>query len=172
MSEKIKLQVGDHAFTTSRETLCMRKGSMLEAMFSGRHSIKPEEDGSIFIDRDGEHFKLILNYLRDGKLPSGLSNDTREALAAEAEYYQLEDLVERLTPTAQKIVEYKTVTVNFSGVRPRSQQQIMGDSFWKSNDRYSKRLSADMCSRDNVRHERLHSERGPFRPTSVLEVGM
>jgi len=115
MSEKIKLQVGDHAFTTSRETLCMRKGSMLEAMFSGRHSIKPEEDGSIFIDRDGEHFKLILNYLRDGKLPSGLSNDTREALAAEAEYYQLEDLVERLTPTAQKIVEYKTVAVNFNG---------------------------------------------------------
>ena len=113
MSEKIKLQVGDHAFTTSRETLCMRKGSMLEAMFSGRHSIKPEEDGSIFIDRDGEHFKLILNYLRDGKLPSGLSNDTREALAAEAEYYQLEDLVERQTPspTAQNILEYKTITV-------------------------------------------------------------
>ena len=160
MSEKIKLQVGDHAFTTSRETLCMRKGSMLEAMFSGRHSIKPEEDGSIFIDRDGEHFKLILNYLRDGKLPSGLSNDTREALAAEAEYYQLEDLVERLTPTAQKIVEYKTVTVNFNGDKWRYDK--------KHNDRYSKRLIADMCSRDNVRHERLHSERGPFRPTSVL----
>jgi hypothetical protein len=33
----------------------------------------------------------FLNYLRDGKLPSGLSNDTREALAAEVEYYQLED---------------------------------------------------------------------------------
>jgi hypothetical protein len=51
--------------------------------------------------------------LRDGKLPSGLSNDTREALAVEAEYYQLEDLVERQTPspTAQKILEYKTITV-------------------------------------------------------------
>ena len=131
----------------------MHKGSMLEAMFSGRHNIKPEEDGSVFIDRDGEHFKLILNYLRDGKLPSGLSNDTREALAAEAEYYQLEDLVERLTPTptAQKIVEYKTVTVCFC---------------W--DKRYSKRMSADMRSRGNVRHERLHSEGGPFRPTSML----
>ena len=131
-------------------------------MFSGRHSIKIEEDGSSFIDRDGEHFKLILNYLRDGKLPSDLSSHIREALAAEAEYYQLEDLVERLTPTAQKIVEYKTVTVNFFGG-----WQCAG----QCNDRYSKRLSADMCSRDNVRRERLHSERGPFRPTSVL-VGM
>ena len=71
-------------------------------MFSGRHNIKTEEDGSIFIDRDGEHFKLILNYLRDGKLPSGLSNDTREALAAEAEYYRLEDLVERLTASRRR----------------------------------------------------------------------
>jgi hypothetical protein len=52
MSEKIMLQVGDHAFTTSRETLCMRKGSMLEAMFSGRHKIKLGEDGRIFIDRE------------------------------------------------------------------------------------------------------------------------
>ena len=101
--------------------------------------------------------------MRDGKLPSGLSNDTREALAAEAEYYQLEDLVERLTPTAQKIVEYKTVTVNFNGSWRSWREQ------WQYSDRYSKRLIADMCSRDNVRHERLHSERGPFRPTSVLK---
>jgi hypothetical protein len=91
-ANKVKLQVGDHSFTTSRDTLCRVKGSMLEAMFSGRHAIKAEEDGSVFIDRDGEHFKFILNYLRDGKLPSGLSREVREVLAAEAEYYQLEDL--------------------------------------------------------------------------------
>ena len=57
-----------HAFTTSRETLCMRKGSMLEAIFSGRHNIKPEEDGSIFIDRDGEHFNFALALFLAGML--------------------------------------------------------------------------------------------------------
>ena len=51
-AHKIKLQVGDHAFTTSRDTLCKVKGSMLEAMFSGRHKIKLGEDGRIFIDRE------------------------------------------------------------------------------------------------------------------------
>ena len=104
--------------------------------------------------------------MRDGNLPSDLSNDTREALAAEAEYYQLEDLVERLTPspTAQKIVEYKTVTVSFDG-----RAGHRGTDRWFSNDRYSKMISAEMRSRGNVRHDRLHSERKPFRPTSVLK---
>ena len=64
---KIRLQVGEHFYTTLRETLCRVKGSMLEAMFSGRHVIKTEADGLVFIDRDGEHFKISLNYLRDGK---------------------------------------------------------------------------------------------------------
>ena len=64
---------------------------MLEAWFSGRHVIKTEADGSVFIDRDGEHFKIILNYLRDGKIPDGIRD--RPALAAEAAYYGLEHLM-------------------------------------------------------------------------------
>lgn len=28
--------------------------------------VQPEPDGSYFIDRDGTHFRYILNYLRDG----------------------------------------------------------------------------------------------------------
>lgn len=35
---------------------------MLAAMFSGRHELLKEEDGCVFIDRDGTHFRLeILN---------------------------------------------------------------------------------------------------------------
>ena len=41
---------------------------MLHAMFSGRFDTKPAEDGSYFIDRDGTHFRYILNYLRTGQL--------------------------------------------------------------------------------------------------------
>jgi len=39
---------------------------MLSAMFSGRHNVTKDEDGRYFIDRDGTHFRYILNYLRDG----------------------------------------------------------------------------------------------------------
>jgi hypothetical protein len=34
-------------------------------MFSGRFELKKDSDGRCFIDRDGTHFKYILNYLRD-----------------------------------------------------------------------------------------------------------
>ena len=60
----IKLNVGGHIHTTSTLTLTKEPLSMLAAMFSGRHSVKAQEDGSYFIDRDGTHFRYILNYLR------------------------------------------------------------------------------------------------------------
>ncbi len=41
---------------------------MLAAMFSGRHELQREPDGSFFIDRDGAHFRHILNFLRDGQV--------------------------------------------------------------------------------------------------------
>ena len=92
----IKLNIGGHIYTTSTLTLTKDPQSMLAAMFSGRHSVKKEEDGSYFIDRDGTHFRYILNYLRDGgfkddMLPS--DSDTRKEILMEAEYYQLSGLV-------------------------------------------------------------------------------
>lgn len=47
----IELDVGGTRFSTSRSTLVRVEGSMLEAMFSGRHALAPSSDGSYFIDR-------------------------------------------------------------------------------------------------------------------------
>lgn len=44
--------------------------------------------GYIFVDRDGEHFRHILNWLRDGVIPTLKDSDYAELLR-EAEYYQL-----------------------------------------------------------------------------------
>lgn len=52
-------------FFTTKGTLCAREG-MFSAMFSGRHKLADEDEQ--FIDRDPTHFKLILNYLRNGTL--------------------------------------------------------------------------------------------------------
>ena len=62
----VRLSVGGVHFETSIETLRGDPDSMLAAMFSGRHNICKDEDGRYFIDRDGTHFRYILNYLRDG----------------------------------------------------------------------------------------------------------
>ena len=71
-------------------------GSMLHAMFSGRFDTKPSEDGSYFIDRDGTHFRYILNYLRTGQLTVPKDETIREELLAEAEFYQVEGMIKAL----------------------------------------------------------------------------
>ena len=64
-SEKVRLNVGGSLFETSLSTLCRDPTSLLASMFSGRHLLSVESDGSYFIDRDPTHFRLVLNYLRD-----------------------------------------------------------------------------------------------------------
>ena len=68
-------------------------------MFSGRFDTKSSEDGSYFIDRDGTHFRYILNYLRTGQLivPEDELVRIRGELLAEAEFYQVEGLIKALT---------------------------------------------------------------------------
>ena len=94
---RIKLDIGGHIYTTSVLTLTRDPQSMLASMFSGRHSVKKEDDGSYFIDRDGTHFRYILNYLRDGGFKDGtLPGDILTELQTEAEYYHLSGLVDLL----------------------------------------------------------------------------
>ncbi len=91
----VKLNVGGHEFMTSTMTLTHDPDSMLAAMFSGRHHLRLTPDGAVFIDRDGTHFRWILNFLRDGALhPGTLPRDESLILElmAEAEYYQLQGL--------------------------------------------------------------------------------
>ena len=94
----IKLNVGGQQFTTSLQTLTKDTGSMLHAMFSGRFDSKPAEDGSYFIDRDGTHFRYILNYLRTGRLLLPDEKLVREELLEEAEFYQIRGIVDEICP--------------------------------------------------------------------------
>ena len=86
-SSLIKLNVGGVFCSTSRLTLLAVPGSMLAVMFSGRHPLIAEQDGSYFIDRDGRHFHHILNFLRNGAISVELDTDLARELAVEAEYY-------------------------------------------------------------------------------------
>ncbi|KAJ0690911.1 putative chromatin remodeling & transcription regulator BTB-POZ family [Helianthus annuus] len=79
-------------FCTTVDTLTNREPhSMLAAMFSGRHTVHKDSDTRyVFVDRDGMHFRHILNWLRDGVVPiSNLSDLECSELLREAEYYQL-----------------------------------------------------------------------------------
>jgi hypothetical protein len=51
---------------SSVQTLRRLPHTFFDAYFSGRYAQDVCADGSIFIDRDGEHFGQVLQYLRDG----------------------------------------------------------------------------------------------------------
>jgi hypothetical protein len=68
---------------------------MIGAMFSRRHVTPVDKDGYRFIDRDGTHFRHILNFLRD---PEGfsltLSANHKAEMLREVDYYGLGDLMQ------------------------------------------------------------------------------
>ena len=92
----VKLNVGGHYFTTSLQTLTKDRNSMLGVMFSEKFDMKPAEDDAFFIDRDGTHFRFILNYLRTGKLtlPEGVT--ALNELQEEAEFYRIKGMLDEL----------------------------------------------------------------------------
>lgn len=90
----IPLNVGGHTFVTTLSTLTRDNNSMLAAMFSGRHQLDTDSEGRYFIDRDGTHFKHILNFLRDSnQLPSA---EIALEVYQEAKFYQIEGLIDIL----------------------------------------------------------------------------
>eukprot|EP01102_Stenamoeba_stenopodia_P009482 TRINITY_DN2798_c0_g1_i1.p1 TRINITY_DN2798_c0_g1~~TRINITY_DN2798_c0_g1_i1.p1 ORF type:complete len:504 (-),score=100.74 TRINITY_DN2798_c0_g1_i1:1363-2874(-) len=89
MGQIVTLNVGGQIFTTTRATLCIHGDSMLNKMVSGTYSESTDAKGNIFIDRSPQHFDVILNFLRSGKilLPETL-RDTID-LKDEFDYYNL-----------------------------------------------------------------------------------
>lgn len=88
----VHVNVGGTVFCTTAQTLTAGSGSMLNRMFSGEHPVLTDKDGSFVIDRDGRHFHHILNYLRDGSVPIGLSRVDRIELLREVDFYGIKPL--------------------------------------------------------------------------------
>eukprot|EP00240_Pyramimonas_obovata_P004431 CAMPEP_0118942846 /NCGR_PEP_ID=MMETSP1169-20130426/36980_1 /TAXON_ID=36882 /ORGANISM="Pyramimonas obovata, Strain CCMP722" /LENGTH=377 /DNA_ID=CAMNT_0006887939 /DNA_START=130 /DNA_END=1259 /DNA_ORIENTATION=- len=97
----VPLSVGGMVFKTMRSTL--EKSPFFCRLFQPGKSL--EIDGeSVFVDRDGQHFDLILSYLRGGDL---IETDTKvlQRLKLEAQFYGLDPLAtaisERLSEPVQ-----------------------------------------------------------------------
>lgn len=65
ISEIVKLNVGGVIFVTTRTTLCSKGKNFFTGLLNGNIPSTKYED-CLFIDRDGEHFKPVLEYLRSG----------------------------------------------------------------------------------------------------------
>lgn len=58
-------------------------------MFSGRHSLK-KFDNQIFLDRDGQTFQYLINYLRSPKTPNFETEDQARLFSEELDFWGIE----------------------------------------------------------------------------------
>lgn len=93
-----KINVGGLIFTTTTQTLSLLSFNWLD----GSTTPMKDQDGNVFIDRDGEMFGYILNFCRNQKLvlPEGFSKI--ELLENEAAYYGLHTLVDEIKKEKQR----------------------------------------------------------------------
>ena len=67
----VVLNIGGVRFETTVNTLCSFSDSFFAKMFGGTYDTRTEPDGSYFIDRSGEHFGQVLNFMRTHRVRVG-----------------------------------------------------------------------------------------------------
>ncbi len=150
MSEFVRLDVGGHLFSTTRSTLTSVPGSMFSFWFSRADDASEDrgmlmaarEDGSYFIDRPGEPFVFILDYLRCGLshcvLPGiGTPNVSilLKQLIREADFYGLSELAEAArihydSPLAgvARFVEDSLIVLSVGGTRFETTRETLSSA--------------------------------------------
>ncbi|KAJ1641394.1 BTB/POZ protein [Pavlovales sp. CCMP2436] len=90
--DQVKLNVGGVKLETTLSTLQRYNDSLLRTMFSGHEGIDipTDADGYVFIDRDGTHFRAILNFLRIDRVAPRETHQAKVELLEEARFYLLE----------------------------------------------------------------------------------
>ena len=130
--EVVTVEVGGERFRTNLSTLARYPDSnLLQLVVRVLKDYNKEKDKPkhIFIDRDSKHFKLILNFLRQGEEVlrgsslRGADQHTLHDILCEVRYYQLpelERLIQRQMITLDKPIDLQHLITNercFSSVR-------------------------------------------------------
>jgi hypothetical protein len=107
----VELNIGGYRFQTSVQTLRRMPHTFFDAYFSGRYAQDVCRDGSIFVDRDGEHFRHVLQYMRDGVVAvvepgAHPSASLLRALKREFGFYCIELCAEQAVELEQSEVAY------------------------------------------------------------------
>ena len=90
--EQVELNVGGKLYNTTVSTLTRLPNNLIEKMFTGQTPISKDGNGRFFIDRDGEIFAHVLNFLRTKSLTLQDNFNDMDALMQEAEFYEINDL--------------------------------------------------------------------------------
>ena len=84
---------GTHKIRTSQDVLCKVNGSLLQRMFLNVHDMRKNQDGFIFLDRDGKTFLNIVNWLRNDRrnFPAFETKLEQDLFLQELNYWKLNE---------------------------------------------------------------------------------
>eukprot|EP00210_Caulerpa_lentillifera_P002263 g2173.t1 len=112
MGSILVLDVGGVKYKTTTKTLCCTGSSYFCNLLNGGMDVHKTEDGHYFIDRNGQLFGVILEYLRNyyvqnegilAELPTKVSK--LKALRREAEFYALHNLTTQINSLLLQVME-------------------------------------------------------------------
>ncbi|XP_066273121.1 BTB/POZ domain-containing protein KCTD21-like [Branchiostoma lanceolatum] len=108
-SEVVTVNVGGVLYTTTMATLTKYPESRLGGMFLAPQLLQKDSQGNYFIDRDGQVFRYILNFLRQGwlRLPEGFQDIS--ILQDEISFYEINQLSEDMKTKKHKPLKVKVM---------------------------------------------------------------
>ncbi|UMM20496.1 hypothetical protein L5515_015750 [Caenorhabditis briggsae] len=92
LDEIVKIDVGGYVFKSFRSTLEKSDG-FFKQMLKATSKAMFDESGAFFIDRDPTHFRLILNFMRDGHVELPETEKEQKEILKKAEYYSVDGLM-------------------------------------------------------------------------------
>lgn len=106
----VRLDVGHNLYTCHRDTLTKFDQTVLAKLISPEFDTRLSEQDYIVIDRDGKHFGVILNYLRDHTSfdVSAYSYAQLQHIAKEADYYCLGELARVCQQELDKLQKFES----------------------------------------------------------------
>lgn len=109
-SKTVTLNVGGTIHQVSRSLIEIYPNTMLGRMID--KVWEKEGRNSFYIDRDGERFRYVLDYMRDGEIHVPMTV-SRNVIQKELEYYGFENVRES-TITAESLAEARKIFSSFS----------------------------------------------------------
>lgn len=85
------LDIGGTKLIVGRSTLAKVPDSSLAALFSGQAPVTKTGEGCVFLDRNPQIFKYVIDYLQSDLkyLPQDVSDDTKKLIEIELEHWKL-----------------------------------------------------------------------------------